>query len=226
MSGEKLTLAIETAVCGGSLSLWRGAAELDGWVGTSEISKAQDILDEIAKIFERSAVPKKSIARIVVSRGPGSYTGIRLGMAIGLGLKKSLDCALDAAALLPAMISAPLKKEGADGEKIITAVPFGRNQICWQEFEVDGQGTVTSLNPPRISDAEGFYGFFNSVRARRIQIILHHKLYREFRENYENHLTKDIALTNAGENIAQYLVHAPRERRAGQVFRPIYINDV
>lgn len=217
-----MILAIETAVRGGSLSLWRGAAELDGWVGTSEISKAQDILDEIAKILERSAVPKKSIAAIVVSRGPGSYTGIRLGMAIGLGLKKSLDCALDAAALLPAMVSATLKKEGADGEKIITAVPFGRNQICWQKFDADRQGTATSENRLHFSNAEGFFGFYKSVEARRIKMILHHKLYREFKENYENRLTEDAALTDAGENIARYLVRA---RGAEQVFRPIYIND-
>ncbi len=225
MSENKFTLAIETAVCGGSLSLRSGATESDGWVGASEISKSQDVLEEIAGVLERSGAEKKSIERIVVSRGPGSYTGIRIGMAIGLGLKKSLGCVLDAAAILPAMAAVLLEKESTGGEIIIAAVPLGRDQICWQSFSGGKRETAPLGNQPRFSSVVEFFDSHKSVGARRTKIILHHRLYREFRENHRGRLTENIILTDAGENIARLIARAARPPAAGRCFRPIYVKD-
>lgn len=225
MSEKKFTLAIETAVCGGSLSLRSGATELDGWVGASEISKSQDVLEEIAGVLERSGAEKKSIERIVVSRGPGSYTGIRIGMAIGLGLRKSLGCVLDAAAILPAMASVLLEKESTGGEIIIAAVPLSRDQICWQSFVVEERKTVPIENQPHFSSIVEFLDSKDIVGVRRIRIILHHKLYREFGENNRGRLTENITLVDAGENIARLIAQAGCTPVGERVFQPIYVKD-
>lgn len=225
MSGGQFTLAIETAVLGGSLSLWRGNSALDGWIGTREISKSQDILEEIGKILERKAVGKKSLDRIVVSRGPGSYTGIRIGMAIGLGLKKSLGCDLEAAAILPAMVLGENNRVSADGGKIITAVPAGRDQICWQNFRAGERETATVENQPRFSTIEEFFDSYDAGATQMVEIILHGNLYRDFKENYKSRLAENCILTDAGQNIAAHLARAKIALDGNQVFQPIYIRD-
>ncbi len=124
MDKKDFILSIETAVQGGSISLLQGVTELGGWVGTREVSKSEDILEETKNILERTGVEKKEIKRIVVSRGPGSYTGVRIGMAVGIGLSKALDCELIGVSALEAMLLANSRESIDSGEEIITAVPI------------------------------------------------------------------------------------------------------
>ena len=92
MSDKDLTLSIETAVQGGSISLLQGKTELHNWIGSREVSKSEDVLQEIKNILKRNEIEKEELKKIVVSRGPGSHTGVRIGMAVGIGLRKALNC--------------------------------------------------------------------------------------------------------------------------------------
>src|SRR5574344_383746 len=49
----------------------------DAWQKQSEL-----LVDEIDKIFKKHGIDKKAIGEVVVSKGPGSYTGVRISMAV------------------------------------------------------------------------------------------------------------------------------------------------
>ncbi len=134
MSEEDLTLSIETAIQGGSISLLQGTTELDNWVGSREVSKSEDILQEIKNILDRNNVGKDNLNRIVVSKGPGSHTGVRIGMAVGIGLRKAINCKLISVSPLEAMLSVYKSENKKDEKEIITVIPIGRNQVCRQNF--------------------------------------------------------------------------------------------
>lgn len=223
MSERKFILAIETAVRGGSLSLSDGVAELDGWTGAREVSKSEDVLAEIKRILERRAVQKSRLKSIVVSRGPGSYTGMRIGMAIGLGLRKALGCELFGASALEAMMAAIENGGQSIGEEIIAALPIGRNQIVWQNLSADRRIAAASYNQPQFSTVDGFFDFCEKSKRKFEKIILHHKLYRDFTEVYANRLTENFTLIDAGENVAAFIGRAKVDCRDIQTLRPIYI---
>ncbi len=127
---KKITLAIETAVHGGSLSILEDEKEIDFWIGRTEISKVEDVLEQIFQLLKVNRIGKKEIDLIAVSKGPGSFTGARIGLATALGLKTAWNCEIIGVSVLEAMLLTT-KKKG----RVITAIPVGRKQISWQLFE-------------------------------------------------------------------------------------------
>lgn len=129
----QLTLAIESAIAGGSLSLIRGETEIASWTGSADRSKAEELLVNIAEMLLSVGVSRSDIGLIAVSAGPGSFTGIRIGIATALGLKTGLGIPMSSVSALEAIrrTSGSLPVGGG----ITVAVPVGRNAICIQAFK-------------------------------------------------------------------------------------------
>ncbi len=225
MSEKEFTLSIETAVQGGSIALLKGVSEIDGWIGTREISKSEDILEEIKNILERNNLQKKKIKKIVVSRGPGSYTGVRIGIAVGIGLRKALNCELVGVSTLEAMLLAGKRESINSIEEIITAIPIGRNQICRQNFLSRNQKIINNETQPQLSKIDDFLNSDSKFQFKK-KIILHRKLYLDLQARQENWLEENNILIDAGENIAALdgMLGAGRDGEAG-VLSPIYARE-
>lgn len=91
-SKARIVLAIEAAIRGGSVSLLEGDGEIASWQGASEVSRAEDLLYNIDGLLEQAKIDRKNIDTIAVSNGPGSYTGLRIGLATAFGLCDALCC--------------------------------------------------------------------------------------------------------------------------------------
>jgi tRNA threonylcarbamoyladenosine biosynthesis protein TsaB len=227
MSEKDLTLSIETAVQGGSISLLRGTIELAHCIGSKDVSRSEDVLQEIRNIFDRNDLRKEELKRIVVSRGPGSHTGVRIGMAIGIGLRKALDCELIGSFVLEAMLLAGKEQSVDYEEEIVTAVPIGRSQVCRQIFKLQNQKIIDSVTEPQLSTVKEFSDFANSDKFQyKRKIVMHRKLYLDYRANFENTLTENSIIIDAGENIARLngLIETKRVIETG-ASTPIYIRE-
>ncbi len=130
MNNVPTILAIESAIRGGSIALANGVDVIDAWVGEGGVSRAEDLLWNIDLMLKRNGIEKRELSNIAVSAGPGSFTGIRIGLATAMGIAASLNISLARYSILYAMaVSQP------DSELIITAVPVGRGVICKQSFQ-------------------------------------------------------------------------------------------
>lgn len=125
-----LILSIEAAVRGGSIALTEDDREVAIWHGTENVSRAEDLLSNISGMFDRTGLDKHKLQRIAVSNGPGSYTGIRIGLATALGLARALNVECVGVPLLPA-----LAEQCRDGADCVVVIPIGRNELCWQKFD-------------------------------------------------------------------------------------------
>jgi tRNA threonylcarbamoyladenosine biosynthesis protein TsaB len=130
MNNDEIILSMETAIRGGSISILRGGREIDYWTGGGELPKSDDILYQISILLRKNNVEKREIRFIAVSTGPGSFTGLRIGLALARGLRRSLDCSIKGVSVLEALT---LKTNYT--RFILTAIPFGNNQIYWQLFK-------------------------------------------------------------------------------------------
>lgn len=148
---RNLILAIETGIGGGSVSLLSGGREIDFWKGNSGISKSEDLLASIETLFSKNRIDKKDIKIINVSRGPGSFTGVRTGLATAFGLQKALGCRLQGVSVLESMT---LRTDGA-GKKM-TGFSIGKNDVCWQGFEVSAEDGFKPDPAPRIANLADF----------------------------------------------------------------------
>jgi tRNA threonylcarbamoyl adenosine modification protein YeaZ len=168
----QIVLSIETGIRGGSLSLLRNGVEIDGWKGAENVSKAEDILEQTAKLFTRSGVPKENVSLITFSSGPGSATGLRIGQAIARGLSKAINCSIKTVPVFDAL--ATEAAVAANNENFATAIPFGKNMIYWRLYIAGSNrkclNTELELSSPQI--------FFNEIKNKKnLSLIIHEYLY-------------------------------------------------
>lgn len=88
---KNITLAIETTVGDGSLSLFENEILIDVRSGREKISRSDRLLPIILEFLAENKIEKKDLSLIAVSRGPGSFTGARIGLATAIGLKNGLN---------------------------------------------------------------------------------------------------------------------------------------
>lgn len=90
MAGRSLILAIETATGCGSVSLTRGGVE-DGRLLAEatvqpEVTHSRRLLGSVDWIMKGAGVEWPEVDGVAVSLGPGSFTGLRIGMAAAKGI--------------------------------------------------------------------------------------------------------------------------------------------
>ncbi len=175
----QVTLAIEAAIAGGSLSLIRDGEELGNWIGRSDVSKAEELLVNIDAMLTACGVSRHDIDLIAVSAGPGSFTGIRIGIATALGLKAGLGIPVTSVSALEAICRTACgppvvgSQAGSLRSTIAVAVPVGRNAVCIQIFEIS-ETEVRALDAPRsVPEAD-----LEDIRAE--QLVLHVALFEKY----------------------------------------------
>ncbi len=141
-----IVLAIEAAIGGGSVALLSGEKVLGKWHGEGPTAKSERLLKVISDLLDETSVDKRSLTRIAVSNGPGSYTGIRIGIATAMGLSHALDIPVAGISALRAIASCY-----REPNKVIV-LPIGRSGYCWQVFA--GSGKEVKHEPPESGNAE------------------------------------------------------------------------
>jgi tRNA threonylcarbamoyl adenosine modification protein YeaZ len=96
----------------------------------------------------RRAVP--SIDAVVVVVGPGSYTGVRAGMAAGLGVAQSLGVELHGLSTLDVIAAGLPAGEFEDDAGVIVLADAGRGAVYMARCERDG--SAWRAGPPRRQD--------------------------------------------------------------------------
>ena len=204
---KDLILAIETAVLGGSISLLRDGAEIGSISGGKDISRSEDLLVNIADILKKCDAGPHDIALIAVSTGPGSYTGIRVGIATALGLKNSLNIECVGVEVLGSM-----RMAAVGDEQIICAVPIGRDEVCWQAYNGRTSDAI------RVEKQDEFVE--RALKDESITVIAHEKLFAFFTAHAET-----PRIRNAGTDLARYIGMAAIKGEALSTLEPIYIRD-
>ena len=130
-----LTLAFDTATSAATTALVR-----DGEVLGEAVSRAVRVLEDADELLRASAVDRSELTGIVVGTGPGSFTGMRLGLAAARGLALALDLPVAGVSTLNALAA------GAPGA--VPVVDAGRREVF---ALVDGEPVVCA--PQEVSGA-------------------------------------------------------------------------
>jgi tRNA threonylcarbamoyladenosine biosynthesis protein TsaB len=81
-----LTLAFDTATAVATSAL----ADGDEILG-ERASRAQTLLEDVDALLRQAGAHPSDLGRLAVGLGPGSFTGVRIGLAVARGLALSLD---------------------------------------------------------------------------------------------------------------------------------------
>lgn len=156
-----LILSVETATLSGSVALSRDEEIVDALAGDSGISHSNTLLKDIDKLLRQTQVELAEIDLFAVATGPGSFTGLRIGIATVKGLAATLN---HPCAGVPTLHAVALSA-GAS-ERSVALLPAGRGEVFAQLLSVTKEGLVTELDkathisPQRLLEK---YGLLESV---------------------------------------------------------------
>jgi len=135
-----LLLAVDTSGKQGSIALAQGGpgdacavievAPLAGGTFSAEL------VPQIAGLLDKHGLSKADIGALAVVSGPGSFTELRIGLAVIKALAEALAKPIAAVSLLEALASA-----GQLRGKVLAALDGGRNEVFLGEYEIGGTGT-------------------------------------------------------------------------------------
>jgi tRNA threonylcarbamoyladenosine biosynthesis protein TsaB len=146
---DRIILAVETALHPGSVSILRDFEEIDFWVGSAEISRSEDLLPIISDLLKKNRIHQKQIDLIGVSIGPGSFTGVRVGLATAKGLALGIGCECIGVSTLE-ILAASTEKAG----KIRAVINGARREVFYQDFYFQENQESQMLSDIQISEAE------------------------------------------------------------------------
>jgi tRNA threonylcarbamoyladenosine biosynthesis protein TsaB len=138
-----LYLGIDSATPYLSLALWspdRGA--LAQRIELLERAHAARIVGELEQLFAVAGRDRRDLTAIACGVGPGSYTGLRVGLATASGLARALGVPLVGYDTLAAMAASTL----APGEVGIAALDARREHVYAGVYRNDGP-RIATLTP-------------------------------------------------------------------------------
>ena len=131
---EPLILAIETATRAGSVSLARGVEVLSAGLGDGTSSHSTDLIENIERVLREGNAKLSDIDLFAVTVGPGSFTGLRIGLAT---VKAFAVCVRKPC--LPVSTLAAIAHAAGDSERTVSILPAGRGEVYAQAFSVRGE---------------------------------------------------------------------------------------
>jgi tRNA threonylcarbamoyladenosine biosynthesis protein TsaB len=179
-----MLLAIDTATRWTGLALHDGTAVLmeSGWYSTH--TQTIELAPAVAALLQRTDVAAADLQGIAVAIGPGSYTGLRIGLSLAKGMALAHSVALIGIPTLDILATALPQMSG----NLVVVAEAGRSRVCaglyrWQtrgaksrKTTVEGwlavdQPTIESWPDLVAKTAAGaiFAGEINSEAARLIR---------------------------------------------------------
>lgn len=141
MSSEPLILAVETATLAGSIAIARGAQIVDGLNGDPGVSHSNTLLADLDRLLDQTKIKLPDVDLFAVAAGPGSFTGLRIGIATVKALAATLG---RSCAAIPTLQSVALS--GGVSEKTVALLPAGRGEVFAQLFAVSNDGAVAAID--------------------------------------------------------------------------------
>ena len=112
---------------------------------------SEDLLPAVARAFERAEETLARCERIAVCAGPGSFTGVRVGLATAWGIGRALGIPVEAVSTLEALAEAA---RSLGSPRVAAFLDAGRGELVGAIFDLSGDRAREVEAPRRISEAE------------------------------------------------------------------------
>ncbi|MFP5077674.1 tRNA (adenosine(37)-N6)-threonylcarbamoyltransferase complex dimerization subunit type 1 TsaB [Rhizobium sp. YIM 134829] len=154
-----IVLALDTAGIACQAALFDAAAGKVLGQASEEIGRghAERLMEMIDAALLASGLPLEAVDRIAVTIGPGSFTGIRVGVAAARGLALALGKPCVGISILEALARAALPDAG--GRAILSVLDAKREELYLQVFSPDGSPRAEPQAVEIMSARAEFAGF-------------------------------------------------------------------
>lgn len=125
-------IALETSTEACSVAILHGDALIERF----EIAPrrhAELTLPWAEALLEEAGIARRDLDVVAVGRGPGAFTGVRLGVSLAQGMALALDIPAIAISTLAALA---MRANANEGERILAAIDARMGEVYWATFEM------------------------------------------------------------------------------------------
>lgn len=217
MSDKLRVLAIETATPACSAAL-RIDGEVQQQIEVGNNIHSQRVLQMVAELLQSAGLAAADLDAVAVGRGPGSFTGLRIGVGVAQGIAYGAVCPMIGVSSLRAMVA-----RLEDCAPVVAGIDARMGQIYWARYDksstailVHGETQVSA--PAAVDYVAGQVLVGNAWEEYRDQ------LGADFWENSE--LRSDINFPRAAEILTlAEIKYANKELIDPARFAPHYVRD-
>lgn len=139
-----LILAFDTAGNGCSVCLWQDGSVLAGRADTMARGQAEALVPMIEAVMAEAGADYAALDRIAVTVGPGSFTGLRVGVATARGLGVALMKPVWGVTTTEAFAHAVPAEKRTVGT-VLAAIDARRDDVYLQAFRAPGMTPLNDL---------------------------------------------------------------------------------
>ncbi|MRS16100.1 tRNA (adenosine(37)-N6)-threonylcarbamoyltransferase complex dimerization subunit type 1 TsaB [Enterobacteriaceae bacterium RIT691] len=130
-------LAIDTATEACSAALWNDGA-ISAHFELCPREHTQRILPLVQDILTENGITLTEVDALAFGRGPGSFTGVRIGIGIAQGLALGAELPMIGVSSLATMAQGAFRKTGAT--RVLAAIDARMGEVYWAEYQRDEHG--------------------------------------------------------------------------------------
>jgi tRNA threonylcarbamoyladenosine biosynthesis protein TsaB len=145
-----MLLAIDTATRYASLALYDGERVVSEETWRTANYHTVELMPAIVRMLERQGISVEALQSVGVSLGPGSFTGLRIGMGVAKGLVLARDIPLLG---VPTLETVAYPHFG-QRRPICAVVEAGRGRLCVQIYR-RRRGRWRPTDQPHLTNPEG-----------------------------------------------------------------------
>ncbi len=152
---ESLILGIETATRGGGVCVARGKTILATRIGDPAVSHSTRLLEDIEACLQEAGIKLEEVKLFAAASGPGSFTGLRIGLATVKALSNTLSRPCLGIPTLHAVAHS-----AGQSKATIAVLPAGRGEVFVQRLLVLADAVIELDKPAHRSPLNmlDFYG--------------------------------------------------------------------
>jgi tRNA threonylcarbamoyladenosine biosynthesis protein TsaB len=151
-------LAIDTATPDAAVALLSGGRIFEEAL-PPERRASEELLPAIRRVLATAGAALERCSRIVVCAGPGSFTGVRVGLATAWGLARAAAIPLEAVSTLEA-VAETAREDAGSGARVLAALDAGRGDVVCRAYALLGPraepvGDAARVPPARARELAG-----------------------------------------------------------------------
>jgi tRNA threonylcarbamoyladenosine biosynthesis protein TsaB len=145
-------LAIDTASPEASVALAAGGRIFEEAL-PSERRASEELLPALRRVLDAAGLALGDCDRIAVCAGPGSFTGVRVGLSTAWGLSRAAGIPLETVSTLEAV--AETARDGGEAPRVLAALEAGRGEVGCGAYALaagrraEAQGEAVRVAPDR-----------------------------------------------------------------------------
>ena len=113
---------------------------------------SRELIAMIDELLTRAGIEPRNLSGIGAARGPGSFTGLRVGLATALGLHQASGVRAGAASTFEILAAHYFECKGNGSTEVVAAIDALRERWYTQPMQLEKNGRVGVGGPPQIRD--------------------------------------------------------------------------